>query len=168
MKGMLSFWLDGSALAKRYVPENGSALVDFILDTVTEDRIYLLNIGYAEVVSVFVRKKNAGMLPISQLSQGLLDLETEVIQSPAKHILSFDNSVTTDALALIVKHSVNSTDAIVLRVAMDIALHLRAGGDDLVLVTSDQRLLHAAQTEGLVTFNPETQDQATLASLIGP
>jgi hypothetical protein len=38
----------------------------------------------------------------------------------------------------------------------------------LVLVSSDQRLLRAAQAEGLVTFNPEIQDQATLAALVGP
>jgi hypothetical protein len=51
---------------------------------------------------------------------------------------------------------------------MDIALHLRASGNDLVLVSSDKRLVHSAQAEGLVTFNPEGQDQATLAALVGP
>ena len=59
---MMSFCLDGSALAKRYVPEAGSVLMDFILDNVSEDRLYLLNIGFAEVVSVLVRKKNAGAI----------------------------------------------------------------------------------------------------------
>src|SRR5437773_585432 len=165
---MVSFCLDGSALAKRYVPENGSALVDFGLDNVAEQRIYLLNVGYVEVVSVLVRKKNAGMLSDAQFRQALLDFEREVIQSPGKHLLAFDNSVATDALALVVKHSVNSTDAIVLRVALDIAQHLRGRGDDLVLVASDQRLVRAAQAEGLVTFNPEIQDQAALAVLVGP
>jgi hypothetical protein len=36
---MTSFCLDGSALAKRYVPETGSVLVDFILDNVPEPRL---------------------------------------------------------------------------------------------------------------------------------
>jgi uncharacterized protein len=168
MSRMHSFFLDGSALAKRYVPENGSALVDLILDTVAEQRIYLLNVGYAEVASVLVRKKNAGVLSAATFQQALLALEREVIRSLGKHLLSFDNSVASDAVAFIVKHATNSTDAIVLRVALDIAQFLRVGSDDLVLVASDQRLLRAAQAEGLITFNPESQDQVALATLIGP
>ena len=165
---MNSFFLDGSALAKRYVPEIGSALVDVLVDTVAEQRIYLLNIGYAEVVSVLVRKKNAGGISAAGFSQALLNIEREVIRSLGKHLLSFDNSVASDALAFIVKHAINATDAIVLRVALDIAQLLRAGGDDLVLVASDQRLLRATQVEGLTTFNPESQDHAALAPLLGP
>jgi len=165
---MNSFFLDGSALAKRYVSEIGSALVDVILDTVAEPRIYLLNIGFAEVVSVLVRKKNAGGTSAAGFNLALLGLEREVTRSVGKHLLSFDNSVASDALPLIVKHAINSTDAIVLRVALDIAQLLRVGGDDLVLVASDQRLLRAAGAEGLTTFNPETQDHAALAALIGP
>jgi hypothetical protein len=65
-------------------------------------------------------------------------------------------------------HSVNATDAIVLHAALGLAQHQRSRGDDLVLVASDQRLLRAAQAEGLRTFDPETQDQATLALLVGP
>jgi predicted nucleic acid-binding protein len=106
---VVSFCLDGIALAKRYVPESGSALVDFVLDQVAEHRIYIL----------------------------------------------------------IVRHAINATDAIVLRVALDIAQYLRSGGDDLVLVASDLRLLRAAQAEGLLTFNPESKDQAALAVLVG-
>jgi uncharacterized protein len=165
---MASFCLDGSALAKRYVPEPGSALVDFILDSVPEHRIYLLNVGAAEVVSILVRKRNAGTLSVADYSQAILELESDVIKSPAKHLLAFDNSVVIDAIAYIMTHSINATDAIVLRVALDVAQHLRNQGDDLVLVASDQRLLRAAQAEGLVTFNPETQDQNALATLVGP
>src|SRR5438094_630670 len=104
MSAMVGFCLDASALAKRYVPENGSPLVDFILDSVVEHRIYILNVGYAEVVSVLVRKKNAGTLSDAQFAQALIDFEREVILSPGKRLLSFDNSVVTDAVSLIVKH----------------------------------------------------------------
>lgn len=165
---MVSFCLDGSALAKRFVPETGSALVDFIFESVPEHRVYLLNVGAAEVVSVLVRKKNAGILSVADFNQAIIDLENEVIQSAAKRMLSFDNEVVSDALVHIIAHSVNATDAIVVRVAIDVAQHLRNQGDDLVLVASDQRLLRAAQAEGLVTFNPETEGHAVLAALVSP
>ena len=57
-----SFYLDASALAKRYIPEKGSNLVDAIVDTVSADRIFLLNIGAGEVMSILVRKRNAGII----------------------------------------------------------------------------------------------------------
>ncbi len=40
--------------------------------------------------------------------------------------------------------------------------------DDSVLFTPDPRLLQVAQAEGLVTFNPETQTQADLDTLLAP
>jgi len=63
---MVFFCLDGSALAKRYVPEPGSPLLDFLLDHIAEHRIYILNVGMAEVVSVLVRKRNSGKLSDAQ------------------------------------------------------------------------------------------------------
>ncbi len=67
---------------------------------------------------------------------------------------------------LIENHSLNSVDAIVLRSALDISTELRNTGDRLVLVASDQRLLRAAQDEGLLVFNPEIDSQQTLTDWI--
>jgi len=100
-----------------------------------------------------------------QFNNALINLKKEIIES-GKYVLPFDNSVTTDALALIVKHSINSTDGILLQVALDVAEHLRISGDKLALVSSDQRLLRAAQAEGLVIFNPEIDHLLVLAALV--
>jgi len=119
-------------------------------------------------VSILVRKKNAGVISAAYFGQALLDFEAEVVRSADINKLPVGNRLATSSLALIVAHSINSTDAIILKSALAIAQKLRAGGGDLVLVASDQRLLHAAQVEGLVTFNPESQDQAALTALLAP
>ena len=62
----------------------------------------------------------------------------------------------------------NSTDSLTLKSALAVARKLRAAGDDLVLVASDQRLLRAAQAHGLVTLDPELQDQEALSKLLAP
>ena len=165
---MHAFYLDASALAKRYVPEIGSPLVDEVLDNVPADRIYVVNVGAGEVVSILVRKRNAGVITDAYFRQALVDFETEIVRSRDINKLPVGNRLATSSFSLIVAHSINSTDAITLRSALAIALKLRAGGDDLVLVASDLRLLHAAQAEGLITFNPESQDHAALAALLGP
>jgi predicted nucleic acid-binding protein len=165
---MNSFFLDGSALAKRYVAERGTPLVDHLLNHVAADRLIVLNVGFAEVVSILVRRKNAGLLSGATFSQAVIHLGREIIHAPNLRKVEPTNPLVIAALNYIEKHSINSTDAIVLHAALGIAQVLRNSGDDLVLVASDQRLLRAAQAEGLTTFDPETQDQAALAALIGP
>jgi hypothetical protein len=143
-------------------------LLDHLLDHVAPERLVVLNIGVAEVVSILVRRKNAGVLSGAVFAQALLQLGQEIIHAPNLRKLEPTNSLVIAALTHIPNHSVNATDAIVLHAALGLAQFLRSGSDDLVLVASDQRLLRAAQAEGLVTFNPESQDQAALAVLVGP
>jgi len=116
-----SFYLDASALAKRYVPETGSPLVDEVLDKVPGARIYVLNVGAGEVVSILVRKKNAGVISAAYFGQALLDFEAEVVRSADINKLPVGNRLATSSLALIVAHSINSTDAIILKSALAIA-----------------------------------------------
>ena len=78
---MHSFYMDASSLAKRYVPEKGSPLVDEILDKVPGHRIYVLSVGTGEVVSILVRKKNAGVISDAYFGQAMLNFETELVQS---------------------------------------------------------------------------------------
>jgi uncharacterized protein len=163
-----SFYLDASSLVKRYVPEPGSAQVNAILNTVPSDRLFVLNTGTGEVVSILVRKRNAGVISQAYFGQALVNFESEIVRAAKITKMSVTSRLVTGSFPLIVAHSVNSTDALILKSGLAMARRLRAKGDDLVLVASDQRLVRAAQAEGLVTFNPETQDQAVLASLLGP
>jgi predicted nucleic acid-binding protein len=141
-------------------------LLDYLFDHVIPDRLIVLNVGFAEVVSILVRRKNAGLLSTSTFSQALLHLGREIIHAPNLRKVEPTNSLVIGALVHIQNHSINATDAIVLHAALALAQHLRSGGDDLVLVASDQRLLRAAKAEGLITFDPENQDQAALAALV--
>jgi uncharacterized protein len=163
-----AFYVDASALAKRYVPEPGSALVDAILDSVPANRIYVLNIGTGEVVSILVRKRNAGIISVADFGQAVASFVAEIVRAGDVSKVSVTSRLVTSSFPLIVAHAINSTDAIALKAALAIARRLRAAGDDLILVASDQRLLRAAQAEGLATFNPEVQDQTALTALIGP
>jgi hypothetical protein len=101
-------------------------------------------------------------------AQALLDVEGELVTSAFPFKVAAGDQLVSAAIALIPAHSINATDAILLRSALDLAAQLRAAGDDLLLVASDQRLLRAAQAEGLATFNPETQSPADLDAVVGP
>jgi predicted nucleic acid-binding protein len=71
-----------------------------------------------------------------------------------------------DSLPLITSHSLNASDAAYLCQALRTRALFRVLEHDLVVVASDQRLLRAAQAEGLLTLNPEEASRADVDGLL--
>ena len=164
---MYYFYLDASALTKRYTEEIGIDEIDFLFASVPLGRLLCLTIGAAEVFWTFVRKRNDGRITTVQFDKAVTLLKREVVNNqPDFRTISVPDSLVWNAMDLISIHSLNSVDAIVLRSALDTATELRNTGDTLVLVASDQRLLRAARAEGLQVFNPELDSQQTLTDWI--
>lgn len=162
---MYYFYFDASALVKRYTEEVGSDKVDFLFANVPLNRSVCLNLGVAEVFWVCVRKRNDRRIAPHEFTQAIGHLNREVIAEDSNlTILLAHELLVWASVNLIETHAINSTDAIVLRSALDFATSLRNVGDELVLVASDQRLLRAARAEGLLCFNPETDSQQALAA----
>ncbi len=148
------------------MPEPGDILIDHLFDSVTPERMFVFNLGVAEVLSILVRKRNDWRLSAHAFTQALTDFSAEIIHATNLRQLAADNALVLAALPLIHAYSINATDAVVLRSALGLAAHLRASGDDIVLVAADHRLLKAARTEGLLTFDPEAQNQPDLDALL--
>ena len=157
------FLFDTSALAKRYVPEVGTPLINHLLNTVSKQRMFVLVLAFGELVSLFVRKKNSGQISRMSYLQALADSRSEMISMV---IQSVSDDLVWKSLSLIEQYSINATDAIILRCALNIADTLRVLGHDLVLVTSDIRLANSAQSTKLVVWDPERNDQSSLEELI--
>jgi predicted nucleic acid-binding protein len=163
---MRSFLFDASALVKRYAPETGAAVLDHLFASVPCERLACLMLGAAEVAAAMVRKRNGRLITPLVFAAGMTRLRVEILDATDFAKLPADNELINDSIPLSERHSINSTDAIVLRSAIDLAAELRALGDDLVLVASDQRLLRAAQAEGVATFDPETDSETVLDALL--
>jgi len=161
-----TFFLDASALSKRYSGESGHWLVDRLFERATPARLQCALIGAGEVISVLVRKKNDGRIPPLVFQQAMTDFTNEVAAAALFEKIQFSREQAVASWLLIEKHSTNATDALVLRLALDTAAKLRPNGHDLVLVASDLRLLRAAKDEELLTFDPERNSQAELDALI--
>jgi predicted nucleic acid-binding protein len=155
------FYLDASALAKRYVVEQGTFVVNHLFRCVARDAMMCLTLGTLEVLSIFVRKKNASTIPHAAFNQAMTDFRSEVIDAANFTKIPAPDSLVNAAAPLVAKPSLNATDAVILRSVLDLVATLRATGDALVLVTSDQRLLRAAQEEGVLTSIPQRRQQAT-------
>lgn len=160
------FFLDASALVKRYTPETGKASVDYLFAQAEPARMSCLMLGGAEVTAALVRKRNSGVISPGVFNAAMFQLRAEILDEANFPKLASDNSFINLSLPVIEKHSISAIDAILLKTALDLASQFRTAGDDLVLVAADQRLLKAAQAEGLTTYDPESQDQAALDALL--
>jgi predicted nucleic acid-binding protein len=162
------FWLDASGLIKQYAVELGTPLVNCLFSQVDQTRLMFMLEGIGEVFSALVRKRNAGTLSTLLFHQTMNNFRAEVINNPAIEKVHPTRQQVRDSWIFIERYSLNSTDAVILCCALDKATELRAFGHNIVLVSADARLLKAAKTETLITFNPETDSQTTLDTLITP
>jgi len=163
---MKFFYIDASALCKRYVPENGTTVMNHLFARVRQEQMMCLMIGVGEVISIFVRKKNSQRITSKAFAQAMADFRLEVIDASDFELISPDDAQMMASWYFIEKHSLNSNDAILLCSALDIASELHPEYDDLVLVAADERLMRAAETERLKTYNPEKNSQAETDALL--
>src|SRR5262249_21354746 len=115
----------------------------------------VLSVGMAEVVSILARKRNRGAITPASYGRSLRNFQSDVGTRSPVRIVAADGDSAERSFDCIDSQGVNSTDAILLRSALDIAARLRRRGDNLLLITSDRRLARAAQAEGLTAFDPE-------------
>ena len=160
------FWLDANAIAKRHVAEKGSSLIDHLFSQVDADRIICLFDSMDEARFVIVKKRNQGVITNTTFNQAIQQFESEIVNSP--EILQVHATIVQKEIArkLIHTYPINSTDAYILQCALDKANELRSVGDDLIMVSSDRRLINAAKSERILSFNPETDTQHTLDIII--
>ena len=170
------FWLDASAVVKRYITEKeGTPQMQYFLNAVPPYRMMIcMSATVGEVISIFASRRDIykhdpkderGITEkcfneLKQLFAG------EVSQHP-QVVKAYPTNIQIDAsVEFIERYSINNTDAIILQCALDKANELRTNGHDLILVSSDTDFLKAARSERLRTFNPATNAQAYLDGLI--
>lgn len=147
---MIRYYLDPSAWVKRYIREEGSSVVAGLwqqIDSGTAQAICHW-LGFTEVISVLHRRRNAGVVSARALRHWLDRFEED-----SQRVVWFPISWTAvlNSAVHISTHNLNATDAL----HLDLALRLHSSEMPVVLVSSDRRLLRAAQAENLPTLNPE-------------
>lgn len=164
---MTYFYWDASALVKRYAPEIGTPIVNAFFSQIPVNQMMCLGICTGEIISIFVRKRNDNTIPQEDFSQALSEFRSEVLEGEDFQVASVNDELIFSSHAFIEQHNINATDALILRSTLDVAEELREEEDRLVLITADQRLLRAAQQEGLQTLNPEVASIEDLAAFTG-
>ena len=122
-------------------------------------------LSYSETCAVLVRKRNADTLVAATFSAARSALRTEVVDDPDFGVLAVEFDDILGGIDLIDRHNLNSADASVPASFLGF-VQAQPATTACLLVAADQRLLRAAQAEGLRTLNPEpTADAAVPAFL---
>jgi len=153
------FYMDTSALAKRYHTEEGSAVVDILFERLLSGenkRIVTSLWSLGETISVLNRKKN---------EKGIK--EDDFIKIPATFlndalsfsIVSVNDNLILSSFSYVLKHNLNSADVLHLKSIVNVREILKDFGGKVDLVASDKRLLRAAKLEGFDVIDPETETE---------
>jgi predicted nucleic acid-binding protein len=138
-------YLDSSALAKRYVQEEGSRAVDSIFEDAEkgEASIFfsLWNIG--ELAVVLEKYERDGLLEAKTVMMTFLGEMKRLGKSKAAEVVPIPGSMMADAIAYALKHHVYVADA------LQVASCKSSPGARFV--TADRRLAGVARDEGLDT-----------------
>ncbi len=149
------YFLDSSAVVKRYAVEAGTAWVNSICDPAAGNIITLSQIGLVEVAAALAAKRRAGVLSIEDYEQTLAGFITDAHQQYTP--VAVDAALIDLAVGLTGRQKLRGCDAI--QLASAISLNTSLTSQDLpplAFVAADADLLAAAAAEGLATEDPSS------------
>ncbi len=150
---MSIFFLDSSALTKRYLQEPGSDWVAALTDPATGNIIVVAEITRVEVAAALAARHRADAITLNERD----DLVSLVLQhfDSEYRIVAIEPTVTSRAVALTQRHRLRGYDAVQLAAALAANEPLTAAGlAALTFVAADDDLVAAARAEGLLAENP--------------
>ena len=145
------FYVDTSALVKRYRLEQGTDVIDSLFNNpLPEDRFYTSFLSVLEVTSAVHRRLGLGQLDGALAHEILARLRRDL--QDYFRLWPLNNDVVAAAVSVIEQYKLRSMDAIHLATALAIAS--LAPGLSIVMVSSDHEIIRAADAVGLGVLNP--------------
>ena len=149
----MHYFLDSSALIKRYITEQGTGWVRSITLPSTGNTIIIAQVTQVEIFSSVSRRRREGLVPPRTTQAIRLLLHRHVKREYM--VIELATPIIEGAEDLLDKHPLRAYDAIQLASALAANARLiEAILAPLVFVSADVRLLTAATVEGLTGDDP--------------
>jgi predicted nucleic acid-binding protein len=149
---MSTLFFDSSALAKRYMPEIGTAWVRKQTATNAGNEIIIAQITPVELYSAMARQHHDSHIDMMRL-QAFRRLLMRHIQDQYL-VLALSAAVIKQALSLHETYRLRAYDSIQLASALELHTRLAATQQTLTFIAADEQLLQSAVSAGLPTDNP--------------
>lgn len=152
---MSHYYLDASALVKRYVDEEGSDWLRANIASVGLPLVFTSRMTIVEVISAFARRVRDGSLSLEEFTIARDAFQGDCLNE--YQIMPPTMAVIDLTCALLEKHPLRAYDAIHLATALSAQRFLAAQDYPLItFLSADQRLNQAAEREGLAVDNPSS------------
>jgi predicted nucleic acid-binding protein len=152
---MAVYFIDSSALAKRYVSETGTAWMEVLTDPAAGNSLYVARITLVELVSAISRRRKNGDLTPIAAAAALSDVRADFASD--YQVIEVTAALVAQAETLAEKHALRGYDAVQLAAAIQVnAAYGAAGQPAVTLVSADLELNGAAAAEGLGVDDPNT------------
>ncbi|MDB5174073.1 MAG: hypothetical protein JWN51_2846 [Phycisphaerales bacterium] len=149
---MAIYFLDSSALVKRYVAEAGSAWVKSLFNPSVRNIIGAAVITGVEVVAAVARRQRGGSLQPIDASRIISQFRTDFFAS--LHRIEITPMVIESAMKLAEVHGLRGYDAVQLGAALSLQSFSKSTGLSITFVGSDRKLNAVATAEGLSVEDP--------------
>lgn len=151
---MSDYYLDSSALVKRYLPEVGTAWVRTLTDPAAGNTISSAEITRVEVAAAFAARHRSPSSITRRERDGAVRLLSR--HCTAEYgLVAASPGILDRAVDLTQRHRLRGYDAVQLATALAVEASLRAAGlPSLTFVVADADLVAAARVEGLAADDP--------------
>jgi predicted nucleic acid-binding protein len=150
---MGAYFLDTSALVKRYAAEVGTVWVTSLIAPSAGNLILVARITGVETVAAITRKRKGNLLSPTAAAMALTAFRKEL--SGLFLIVEVTAALLTAATDVAEKHALRGYDAVQLAATLEAsAERRRLNLTPLTLVAADKELLAAAAAEGLTVDDP--------------
>ena len=151
---MSDYYLDSSALVKRYLPEIGTAWVRALTDPATGNTISSAEITRVEVAAAFSARHRAPGGITRRERDGAVRLLSRHCTAEYR-LVAANQRILDRAVDLTQRHRLRGYDAVQLATALAVEVSLRAARlPGLTFVAADIDLVAAARAEGLSADDP--------------
>ncbi len=151
---MGSYFLDTSAIVKRYVPtEPGHTWIVTLCNPVQSHKLYIAQAASVEVVAAMCRKTREGSITTAARDRLITRFRRDVRSDYDPWRVT--NAIYTSAGNLCRSHKLRAYDAVQLACALGVHNQaLASGAPSSIFVCADNSLLNIAIAEGLGVENP--------------
>ncbi len=142
------YFLDTSALVKRYVQETGTAWLQALTHPAAGHAHFIARITQAETVAAVTRRERGGHIAPADAATALADFQYDFVRQYL--IVEISGGLVAHAATLVRRHVLRGYDAVQLAAALEV----QDNTSTLVLVSADDELNAAAIAEGMAVENP--------------
>ena len=150
---MTTYYLDTSALAKRYVDETGSHWLRTTLAQDPSPSLIIVHLALVEITSALTRRRRDGSLTSTEYRRIQDAFRADCLVE--YRIVSAVDGIIDEANRLLELYPLRAYDAVHLAAAFVANRQLLAEGlSPLTFLSADERLNEAATAEGIAVDNP--------------